>query len=179
MVSQTAEYALRAMVFLALAYEEPCTGHQIADACRVSPGYMAKVLHTLTRAGLVSSQRGLGGGFRLTRSPEQITILEVVNVIDPVQRITRCPLGIHEHQKLCPLHRQLDEAAAHIEQVLGGVTLADLLRDPKSRPLCGAADQVVNHIKGQPLPISASCACQANAQVSANTNDTNAGRVAG
>ena len=159
MVSQTSEYALRAVVFLALIGDEPCTGHQIADACRVSPGYLSKVLHTLSRAGLVSSQRGLGGGFRLTRSPEQLTILEVVNLIDPVQRITRCPLGIHEHQKLCPLHRQLDQAAANVELALGGVTIADLLKDPLSRPLCGAADHLARVVPPGAIAMSA-CACE-------------------
>jgi Rrf2 family protein len=88
----------------------------------------------------VTARRGLRGGFRLSRDPNQITILDVLNVVQPVQRIGCCPLGIEGHKELCPLHRRLDEAAEHIEKSLGHTTIADLLNDPRSRPLCGAAE---------------------------------------
>lgn len=126
--SATMEYALRAMVFLAAQEGRPCVNHEIAGAMQVPVGYMAKVLQNLRRAGLVKSQRGLRGGFVLGRPASEITILDVVNSVEPVPRITHCPLGLKEHEhQLCPLHKQLDNAAALVEQVFSAHTLEELV----------------------------------------------------
>ena len=138
MFSQTSEYALRAIVWLATHFPEPQTTQQIAAATRVPAGYLAKVLQSLGRADLVNSQRGLYGGFTLTRPPGEISVLEVMNAVDPIRRIESCPLGIASHGKdLCALHRRLDNAIAHIERAFSQSTLADLLAEPSgSQPLC-------------------------------------------
>jgi Rrf2 family protein len=137
-ISQTAEYALRAAVFLADQAGRPLTTQEIADATRVPAGYLSKVLGLLARAGVVHSQRGLHGGFSLARKPEDLSVLDVINAVDPIQRINTCPLGLKAHgTELCPLHRRLDDAMASIEKAFGDSTLADLLADPSpSRPLC-------------------------------------------
>jgi Rrf2 family protein len=92
----------------------------------------------LGRADLVHSRRGLYGGFTLTRPPEKICVLEVVNAVDPIKRIETCPLGLKSHgKKLCALHRRLDNAIAHIESAFSSSTIADLLAEPAtSPPLC-------------------------------------------
>jgi Rrf2 family transcriptional regulator, nitric oxide-sensitive transcriptional repressor len=117
MISQTAEYALRAVVYLAEQDGQSRTIQQIARATQVPAGYLSKVMQELARHGLVHSQRGLGGGFTLTRLPAEITVYDVVQAVDPIQRIRQCPLGKPEHaENLCPLHRRLDEAAATVEE---------------------------------------------------------------
>jgi len=138
MFSQTVEYALRAVVFLAGEAPTARTTDEIAEVTKVPRAYLSKVLQSLGRAGLVHSQRGLGGGMTLTKTPEQLTILEVVNAVEPIQRIKTCPLGISTHgTHLCPLHRKLDNALASVEKAFAGTTLADVLRDPsRSVPLC-------------------------------------------
>ncbi len=138
MISQTAEYALRAAVCLAAATDGRLTTPQIAEQTCVPAGYLSKVLQSLGRAGIVQSQRGLGGGFRLARDPAQVTILEVINAVDPVQRIASCPLHLAAHQaQLCPLHQRLDDALAAVEEAFQNTVLSELL-DPNapSRPLC-------------------------------------------
>src|SRR5688572_19877331 len=103
MVSQTAEYALRAVVCLGSQADTPMTTQQIADATRVPAGYLSKVLQALGRAGLVHSQRGLHGGFTLGRPMDQLSVLDVINAVDPLKRIERCPLGLATHgTNLCP-----------------------------------------------------------------------------
>jgi len=136
-ISQTAEYALRAVVCLANQKGKPMVTPQIADITHVPVGYLAKVLQMLGRAGIVRSQRGLHGGFVLTHRPEELTVLQVVNAVDPLKRITTCPLGLEQHGKiLCPLHRRLDEAMALVEQAFAEHTIQDLLNDPsESIPL--------------------------------------------
>lgn len=138
MISQTAEYALRAIVFLADQNGAPKTNVQIAAATQIPTGYLAKVMQGLGRANLVNSQRGLNGGFTLDRESHEITVLEVVNSIDPVRRIVVCPLNLPSHgTNLCPLHRRLDDAAALVEDSFKSTTIAELLNVPKSRkPLC-------------------------------------------
>jgi Rrf2 family transcriptional regulator, nitric oxide-sensitive transcriptional repressor len=137
-ISQTTEYALRAVVWLAANPEKPLTALQIAEATRVPAGYLAKVLQGLSRAGLLHSQRGLGGGFTLARSPNSLTMWEVVQAVDPLRRIRECPLGFEAHgDSLCPLHDQLDSAIAMIEKAFTACKISKLI-DPShgSSPLC-------------------------------------------
>jgi Rrf2 family protein len=138
MFSQTVEYALRAVVHLAYVAPEACTTDQLAEVTRVPKAYLSKVIQALVRARLVHSQRGLGGGVSLAREPEELTILEVVNAVDPVERIRTCPLGLKTHGvRLCPLHRRLDNAYALVEEAFRRTTLAEVLNEPeKVRPLC-------------------------------------------
>jgi Rrf2 family protein len=136
MISQTAEYALRAIVYLADQEGEPCTTAHIAAAAQIPAGYLAKVMQSLSRARLVRSQRGLNGGFTLTKEPAELTILEIVNTVDPVRRFHECPLGLHGIN-LCPLHRKLDDAAQRVEDAFRDTTIAHLLNVPPGRkPLC-------------------------------------------
>jgi Rrf2 family nitric oxide-sensitive transcriptional repressor len=136
--SQTVEYALRAVVHLASRSPAPRTTDQVAEATRVPRAYLSKVLQGLVRGGVVQSQRGLGGGMTLVKSPKDLTILEVVNAVEPIERIRTCPLGLAAHGvRLCPLHRRLDNALAMVEEAFATTTLAEVLAEPtKSVPLC-------------------------------------------
>lgn len=134
MLSQTLEYALRAAAFLARSSGTARTAEEIATATHVPSGYLAKVLGQLARAGVVRSQRGLGGGFALARPPDDIPILEVANAVDPIQRIERCPLDLPEHARaLCGLHQRLDEALATVEASFRDSSVADLVAAPARR----------------------------------------------
>ena len=147
MLSQTVEYALRAAVHLAQEAPQACTTDQIAAATRVPRAYLSKVLQALVRGGIVQSQRGLGGGMTLARSTDQVTILEVVNAVEPLQRIRTCPLELAAHGvRLCPLHRRLDNALAMVEKAFAGSTLAEILAEPsRSVPLCPFPNVKIKH----------------------------------
>jgi Rrf2 family protein len=136
--SQTVEYALRAVIHLANEAPAGRTTDQIAEATLVPRAYLSKVLQALARGGIVRSQRGLGGGMMLAKTPEEMTILEVVNAVDPIRRIRTCPLGIAAHGvHLCPLHRRVDNALASVENAFANSTLAEILAEPStSVPLC-------------------------------------------
>ncbi|MEX2673407.1 MAG: Rrf2 family transcriptional regulator [Phycisphaeraceae bacterium] len=138
LISQTAEYALRAAVTLADGPDRPWTTQAIAAQTRIPAGYLSKVLQALARADLVRGQRGLGGGFTLTREPGDISVLDVINAVDPMQRIHTCPLKLAAHgKKLCPLHRKLDDAMAYIEKSFRETSLAEILAEPStSKPFC-------------------------------------------
>ncbi len=95
----------------------------------------------LGRKGLVQSQRGLHGGFILARPADELTVLDILDAVDPIGRIKSCPLGLPGHINLCPLHRRLDHAMKLVEDALRKSTLAELLAEPdRARgipiPLC-------------------------------------------
>jgi Rrf2 family transcriptional regulator, nitric oxide-sensitive transcriptional repressor len=137
--SQTTEYALRAMVTLAARHDDSLTTSRIADVTGIPSTYLSKVMQTLGRADLVRAQRGLGGGFTLARTPEAITVLDVVNAVDPLRRIRECPLGVAGHgPHLCTLHQRMDDALATLEQVFAETRISDLLKEAGGAPLCHA-----------------------------------------
>jgi Rrf2 family protein len=138
MFSQTAEYALRAVVSLADSGGQPLTTQQISELTRVPPDYLSKVMQALGRFGLVESQRGKHGGFKLARAASRVTILDVLDAVDPLPRIRSCPLHLKGHgRQLCPLHRRLDDAVSTVEKAFAATPISDLLQ-PQSevRPLC-------------------------------------------
>ncbi len=138
MLSQTVEYALRAVVQLASVAPRTSKTSELAAVTQVPPAYLSKVLQSLVRAGIVSSQRGIGGGVGLAKDAKELTILDIVNAVDPIRRIKSCPLELATHgTKLCPLHRRLDAALAQVEQAFRATTLAEIIEDPgKIKPLC-------------------------------------------
>lgn len=128
MISQTVEYALRAMV--RLAELEPGTAansETLAMLTQAPAGYLSKVMRDLVVAGLVTSQRGPSGGFTLARAASEITMLDVVNAVDEIPRIRECPLGNPAHVKLCPLHSRIDRALDLVEREFRGTTLAEVV----------------------------------------------------
>ncbi|TWT42257.1 iron-responsive transcriptional regulator [Phycisphaerae bacterium RAS1] len=143
MFSRTVEYALRAIVWMAMRPDAAQTAREIAGPTQVPAGYLSKVMQSLAEAGVVDSQRGLGGGFRLSKPPAKLTVLEVIQAVDPIERIASCPLQLQAHSgQLCPLHRRLDQAIAMIETVFRDCTISALLPGGSGAtavPLC--ADQ--------------------------------------
>ena len=138
MISQTVEYSLRAIVVLAQNAGKACTAKDLAAVTKVPGPYLSKLMQSLVRGGLVTAQRGPNGGFQLNRNPAELTVWEIVDVLEPVPRITSCPLGLKSHSgQLCPLHRSLDHTYALVEAQFRGMTVAQLLAQPGTvSPLC-------------------------------------------
>jgi Rrf2 family nitric oxide-sensitive transcriptional repressor len=138
MITLTGEYALRAAVCLALRHPTPLTTLEIAQATRVPPGYLSKVMQSMARRGLVGSRRGLHGGFRLEREPSEISVLDVLDCVDlHAGKIDRCPLSIPSHENFCELHRLVRESAAAVNEGFRRTTLAELVASTQPiLPLC-------------------------------------------
>jgi Rrf2 family protein len=138
MISQTAEYALRAVVDLAFHFGEPRTTQQVSRATRVPADYLAKILQDLHKHDLVRSQRGPGGGFSLARNPSTVSVYDILQAVDPPRRIRSCPLALKAHaHALCPLHRRLDDAMAETERVFRNTSIAEITAEPdaaRTRP---------------------------------------------
>lgn len=145
LISQTCEYALRAVLFLAENNDGPAASGEIAREIQIPSDYLSKVLRSLAGAELLTAQRGVGGGFALAKPPAQITVLDVVDAIDGgVGRITECPLGIKDHFAVCTLHQLLDSALAHIQSTFRATSIADLMVGG------GVSGPTLPTIKGKP-----------------------------
>jgi Rrf2 family protein len=137
MISITAEYALRAVVFLGREPHRAWTTQQVAAATRVPVSYLSKVLQALVRAAIIQSVRGIYGGYRLAGPATQLTALEIINSVDPIRRIHRCPLGLESHRgRLCPLHRRVDFAVGLVEKAFAETTIGELLAEPDNLDTC-------------------------------------------
>jgi Rrf2 family protein len=140
MISKTAEYALRAVACMATQDESPLSADALAEQTKVPRRYLTRVLQDLCTAGMVCSRPGPGGGYELILSPRKLTILDVINTVDPIERIKKCPLGLKTHTKLCPLHAELDRAYAATEKAFSKVTIQALVESTSPIvPLCESA----------------------------------------
>ena len=100
-ITRQADYALRAMVYLAqLEPTQRAATSQIAEDQRIPPSFLAKIISQLSIAGLIHTSRGARGGVTLAREPKAISLLEVVEAIDgPImlnectEDTTNCPFG--------------------------------------------------------------------------------------
>jgi Rrf2 family protein len=137
---------LRATVHLAIHAESPQRTAAIAESTKVPLAYLSKILQGLQRGQIVHLQRGIGGGVKLALSPDRLTVLDVVNAVDPIKRIKSCPLNLMSHgPNLCELHRRLDDSMLSIEESLGTTTLSELMKKSNPSPaICEDAEVTKN-----------------------------------
>jgi Rrf2 family protein len=135
MLSQTAEYALRAALQLAQQPDgEPVQAAELAARLRIPANYLAKTLHGLTRARVLTSARGKGGGFRLARPAARITLAEVIEPFDTLDGPRLCLLGRPEcsDQNPCAAHWRWQAARQDAVRFYRATSLADMLRPEAS-----------------------------------------------
>ena len=106
MLTQATGNAACALAYLAAIGGGPSLVKEIAEACEVPAPYLAKTVHVLARAGLVSTQRGIGGGVRLVRDPDGISLYELCEILGDPSIQPRCILGADEctDERACPAH---------------------------------------------------------------------------
>jgi Rrf2 family protein len=131
MLSQTAGYAITALGHLGTQGQgQAMFVRDLAEATEIPPSYLAKIVNTLARKGLLSTQRGSNGGVSLARPPEQITLYEICEAFDdPIVR-RQCLLGHAEcsDRRDCPAHRFWSEARERMGSFLRHTTLRDIAR---------------------------------------------------
>lgn len=132
-MSLRGEYALRAMLVLGLNYERPVVRIQaISDQQNIPKRFLEQILNDLKSAGFVQSKRGVAGGYRLARKPEQINLAAVVRHVEgalaPVSCVSErfyescsCP-----DEARCAIRSVMKEVRDAIVKILEGVTIAEL-----------------------------------------------------
>lgn len=128
-LSSEGRYALRALIYLAHQTEERVTADRISADVGIPRRLLARVLARLSRAGLIESYEGRGGGSRLGRPPEQITLREAVEAAEGPFEITHCILEQRAcgEGRPCAMHDAWEEGQETILQYLETQTLSDFV----------------------------------------------------
>lgn len=158
-LSQTAEYALRAMAWLALVQPaEPVLARELSEGSGVPPHYLAKILRRLVLAGLLVSQKGRGGGFALARPPEEIRFRDVLAAVDAYPTGDRCAFGwgACDETHPCPLHESRSALATAFREWSATTTLASVQRGAEhpSARLPAALRKTAARRRGTVRPVS-------------------------
>jgi Rrf2 family protein len=140
-LTKKADYGLMALKYLAeQGADTPAvparSAKDIADAYHIPPQLLAKILQTLTRAGLLISHAGTNGGYALSRPAAEITAFEVIRAIDGPLFITSC-ITIHGTCDLdshCTIKEPLRKVNDSIKDLLNGIRISDLAEAPDAEP---------------------------------------------
>jgi Rrf2 family protein len=127
--SKPCEYAIRALSYLARSSSgTPAQGQEIAKEEGIPGPILGKVLQELVRKGLLESRRGPGGGFRLARRPQLITLRDVVAAMDGLDQFLECAVGLENcsDESPCPLHDTWKGLRTQLMNYLEQTTLADM-----------------------------------------------------
>jgi len=133
LLSQTAEYALRSMAWLATAPEGgPVRASDLSLATGIPNHYLSKVLRRLVLANLLNSQKGQGGGFCLARPPEDISFIEILAAVDAYPAEQRCAFGWGQcdSEDPCPLHDSWSYLKDQIRDWAAGTSLKEISKHP-------------------------------------------------
>ncbi|HVJ82478.1 MAG TPA: Rrf2 family transcriptional regulator [Planctomycetia bacterium] len=129
LISRKVDYGILALVHL-LRHPESASARELADAYGLSRAFIANILKELCQAGLVESQRGVRGGYRLAKSPAEVTLREVIDRLDGSFQLMACAghgeIGDCELVGTCPVRRPLAVVHERLMAVLGAVTLEEL-----------------------------------------------------
>jgi Rrf2 family iron-sulfur cluster assembly transcriptional regulator len=133
---RTTETAIAALGTLAEAHDVPArrSVEQIAAACGRRAPFLAKLLSVLSRSGLVDGERGPGGGYRLSRPPGEITLLEIYLLFEGALPDDDCAWGGDcQGWEQCPLHDGITEVRAATRRFLEETTLEAFQRQQAAR----------------------------------------------
>ena len=128
-ITRAAEYAIRGVLYL--CSQPPgsvCLLSEISERQDIPPSFLSKIFQSLSRAGIVSSTRGTGGGFTLIKDPNDITLLDVVEAIEGQISLNICLTNGQscERQTTCAVHEVWHEAQDHLLNLLRNRTFAQL-----------------------------------------------------
>lgn len=154
-LTKKADYGLMALKYLAEHPKEASlSARDIASAYRIPPQLLAKILQLLAREGLLRSHAGMNGGYSLTRRPEDITVFEVIRIIDGPLFITSCvtEAGVCDLTSSCTIKEPLARVNDSISDVLKNICISDLVEADPARHHSKSALQELVTIQLGPQP---------------------------
>jgi len=154
MLSQGTGYAATALAYVAAAGGRPVLVREIAEAADVPAPYLAKLIHQLSKRGLVGTQRGIGGGVTLARSASEITLHDLCEALDDPVLQRKCMLGTAEcsDERACPAHRFWTAQRAKAQEYLRAMTIADVTAFETKRRWKNAATKTPRQAPSAPDP---------------------------
>lgn len=129
-LSKVTDYAIVVLSQMARTQGGLHTAARLSEQTGVPAPTVAKILKQLASSGVVGSSRGAGGGYRLSRRPECVSVVEIITALEGPIAITACVSGAETQcgvESLCPIRGNWERVNRAIAQALGAVTLADML----------------------------------------------------
>jgi len=139
-VTAKGEYATRAILHLAMAYPGVVTIHQIAERDRLPVKYLEQILLELKRGGVLVSRRGVYGGYLLSRDPAEISVGEVLRIVDSRIIDSSCRQSDSERAFLCAdyygcgLKQLWHDVSLAVEKLLFDTSFADVCANSRRKP---------------------------------------------
>ncbi|QDV50668.1 RrF2 family transcriptional regulator [Gimesia fumaroli] len=130
MISQTEEYALRAMTCLAFRHPSYITRDQLFDVTQVPHAYLPKIMLELNRTGLIRSQRGQNGGYALIQHPQNISLLKIIKAVRTGTSKNAPLYASSNSTEINQLNEHLNQTFSMLESVLDQTSLADIITTP-------------------------------------------------
>jgi len=134
--SKPCMHGLRAVLYIASRnVESPVRGEDIAREEDLPQPFLSKILKILSSRNILHSVRGPGGGFRLARASDEISLLDIVEAIDGLSQFDECALGWKTCQddNPCPLHNSWKDMRNGLREYLAKSSVADLVLHEKGR----------------------------------------------
>lgn len=134
--SRACEYGIRAALYLSSTPEgQPVQVRDVAKALDIPPAFLSKVVQSLTRRGILQSQKGPGGGISAAKSPREVRVIDIVEAIDGLALTEVCVLGIPNcsDEMPCPFHEEWGKVRNEILSMLEGKSLAELVEELKKK----------------------------------------------
>ncbi len=155
-LTRKADYALVGLVDLARRAPEKASARQLAESCNVPLPMLMNILKELVTGGMVTSTRGMNGGYRLARDPGEISLRELIQAVEGTINLTICCAGATELKQdqqcdlsgSCPTEAPIRKINEIFRTFLDRVTLAHLLTDEV--PVTIGLTEVKNKIAPQP-----------------------------
>lgn len=127
--SKGCEYILKALVCLGMSGSKAYSAKEICRKARIPEAYTRKAFQALVRGGLLKSGTGPGGGYTLADSPENISVLRIIEEVEGKESFNQCIMGLPRcgDNKPCPLHSTWTDSKLKLIDDLKKKTLRDLI----------------------------------------------------
>jgi Rrf2 family protein len=132
-LSKKGDYALRAMIYLSLNYKRsPIQIHEISTEEKIPEKFLEQILLELKKSGLLDSRRGIGGGYSLIKKPDEITLAQVIRIIDgplaPLSCVSKWAHVSCPEEENCGLYSVMLDVRNAIAKILEGITFEDVCK---------------------------------------------------
>ena len=134
-ITLTGEYAIRAIIFMACDLENKVFHiSDISDENKIPEKFLRKIIPQLSNAGLIKSQRGIGGGIKLGKKASDITPLDIINAVEGDMALNKCLIDKEfcSNQRWCTVHTLWCDAQKQLKETLSSKSIAQLASETEA-----------------------------------------------
>ncbi|PID88238.1 MAG: hypothetical protein CSB06_02025 [Bacteroidia bacterium] len=128
-LSQTAKYAIRILSFMAMEKNKLYTAKELVEKLNISDKYLRKIMTDISKAGLIKSSRGRGGGYVFSVTTNRIFLLDIIQAVEQTKKYTGCILGFENcsDEKPCVVHQEWVKVGKKTMEIFSKISLRELV----------------------------------------------------